>query len=96
MMMNTLSNLNTNAGRTFAIEVVGSPVQAALRTSAYTMKVAYANLSQTIHSIGKRGGKIVSVHLLNPPITPITAATTASDNSETGELRRHSSKSKKR
>jgi CpcD/allophycocyanin linker domain len=62
MTMNTVFNLS-DAGRTFAIDIAGSPNQAMLRSSAYTVKVAYSALSQTIHSIGKRGGKVVNVRM---------------------------------
>ena len=64
MPMTTVSNLNGERGRTFAIEVTGRPNQAKLRTSAYTVKVPYSSLSQTIHSIGQRGGKVVNVTML--------------------------------
>ena len=39
-----------------------------MRTSAYTVKVPYSSLSQTIHSIGKRGGKVVNVRMLSTPM----------------------------
>ena len=64
MAMNTVSNLS-DAGRTFAIDVTGSPNQAMMRSSAYTVKVPYSSLAQTIHSIGKRGGKVVNVRMLS-------------------------------
>ena len=62
--MTTVSNLSGEAGRTFAIEVTGSPHQARLRQGAYTVRVPYSSLSQTIHSIGQRGGKVVNVTML--------------------------------
>jgi phycocyanin-associated, rod len=64
MPMTTVSSLSGDAGRTFAIDITGSPNQAMLRTSAYTVKVPYSALSQTIHSIGQRGGKVVKVTML--------------------------------
>ncbi len=64
MAMNTVSNLS-DAGRTFAIDVAGSPNQAMMRTSVYTLKVPFSSLSQTIHSIGTRGGKVVNVRMLS-------------------------------
>jgi hypothetical protein len=67
MTMNTVFNLS-DAGRTFAIDIAGSPNQAMLRSSAYTVKVSYSALSQTIHSIGKRGGKVVNVRMLSAPM----------------------------
>jgi hypothetical protein len=68
MAMNTVFNLSGGAGRTFAIDVAGSPSQAMVRTSAYTVKVSYSSLSKTIHSIGKRGGKVLNVRLLSAPM----------------------------
>ena len=64
MSMTTVSNLSGEAGRTFAIEVTGSPHQAMLRNGAYTVRVPYSSLSHTIHSIGQRGGKVVNVTML--------------------------------
>ncbi len=64
MSMTTVSNLSGEAGRTFAIEVTGRPNQARLRNGAYTVRVPYSSLSQTIHSIGQRGGKVVNVTML--------------------------------
>jgi phycocyanin-associated, rod len=71
MPMTTVSNLSGERGRTFAIEVTGSPNQAKLRTSAYTIKVPYSSLSQTIHSIGQRGGKVVNVTMLTTPFSEL-------------------------
>jgi hypothetical protein len=103
--MNTVFNLSGDAGRTFAIDIAGSPHQAMLRSSAYTIKVAYSSLAQTIHSIGKRGGKVVNVRMLSTPMPSVahqpvaveaapSPATEADSNSP--ESRRASSKSKKR
>jgi phycocyanin-associated, rod len=71
MPMTTVSNLSGERGRTFAIEVTGRPNQAKLRTSAYTVKVPYSSLSQTIHSIGQRGGKVVNVTMLTTSFTEL-------------------------
>jgi phycocyanin-associated, rod len=68
MMMNTAFNLSGDTDRTFAIDISVSPHQAMVRTSAYTVKVPYSSLSQTIHSIGKRGGKVVNVRMLSVPM----------------------------
>jgi phycocyanin-associated, rod len=65
MTMNTVFNLSGDAGRKCAIDVAGSPNQAMMRSSAYTVKVPYSSLAQTIHSIGKRGGKVVNVRMLS-------------------------------
>jgi phycocyanin-associated, rod len=82
MTMNTAFNLSGNNGRSFAIDIAGSPDQAMLRSSAYTVKVAYSSLSQTIHSIGKRGGKVVNVRMLSAPMPgveniPVASGTVA-------------------
>ena len=66
--MNTVFNLSGDAGRKCAIDIAGSPHQAMMRTSAYTVKVPYSSLAQTIHSIGKRGGKVVNVRMLSTPM----------------------------
>ena len=73
MPMTTVSNLSGERGRTFAIEVAGSPDQAMLRTSAYTVKVPYSSLSKTIHSIGQRGGKVVNVTMLTTSFSQLEA-----------------------
>ena len=65
MIPTNISNLSEDAGRTFEIEVTGSPHQARLRTSSYKVKVPYSALSTTISSIGQRGGKIVNVKMLS-------------------------------
>ena len=66
--MNTVFNLSGDAGRKCAIDIAGSPNQAMMRTSAYTVKVPYSSLAHTIHSIGKRGGKVVNVRMLSTPM----------------------------
>jgi CpcD/allophycocyanin linker domain len=73
MSMTTVSNLNGDGGRTFAIEVIGSPHQARLRTSAYTVRVPYSSLAKTIHSIGQRGGKVVDVKMLTTQLNDLVA-----------------------
>jgi hypothetical protein len=106
--MNTVFNLSGDLGRVFAIDIAGSPHQAMLRSSAYTIKVAYSSLAQTIHSIGKRGGKVVNVRMLSTPMPsvanlPVVEAVEAAPSPATKaastpqpESRRASSKSKKR
>jgi CpcD/allophycocyanin linker domain len=104
--MNTVFNLSGDPGRVFAIDVAGSPHQAMLRSSAYTIKVAYSSLAQTIHSIGKRGGKVVNVRAISTPMPsvanlPIAVVATPQPETQTDstlppESRRASSKSKKR
>ena len=105
--MNTVFNLSGDLGRVFAIDIAGSPHQAMLRSSAYTIKVAYSSLAQTIHSIGKRGGKVVNVRMLSTPMPnvamPVVEAVeaapspvTKADSTPQPESRRSSSKSKKR
>jgi hypothetical protein len=64
MPMTTVSNLSGESGRTFEIEVIGSPLQARLRTSGYKVLVPFSSLSQTIRSIGQRGGKVAKVTML--------------------------------
>ena len=66
--MNTVFNLSGDAGRKCAIDIAGSPNQAMMRTSAYTVKVPYSSLAHTIHSIGKRGGKVINVRMLSTPM----------------------------
>jgi|GEM_PF-6776603 len=70
-MMNTAFNLSEDNNRMFAIEIAGSPHQTMLRSGAYTVKVAYSSLSKTLQSIGKRGGKVVSVRMLSTPIPSV-------------------------
>ena len=110
--MNTVFNLSGDTGRIFAIDIVGSPDQAMLRSSAYTVKVAYSSLSQTLQSIGKRGGKVINVRLLSTPmsivdhrpvpeqvVVPVEVApqpTTQKVSKQPPESRRPPSKSKKR
>jgi hypothetical protein len=71
MPITTVSNLSDNNGRLFAIEVIGGTHQAGLRTSAYTLRVAYSSLAKTIHSIGQRGGKVVNVKVLTTPFSDL-------------------------
>jgi phycocyanin-associated, rod len=68
MTMNTVFNLSGDAGRKCAIDIAGSPNQAMMRSSAYTVKVPYSSLAKTIHSIGKRGGKVLNVRMLSAPM----------------------------
>jgi CpcD/allophycocyanin linker domain len=74
MILTNISNLSEDAGRTFEIEVTGSPHQARLRTSGYKVKVPYSALSTTISSIGQRGGKIVSVKMLSLTAAEVVAS----------------------
>ena len=71
MSMTTVSNLNGEGGRTFAIDVRGNPQQAGQRAAAYTIKVPYSSLAQTIHSIGQRGGKVIDVKLLTAQLSDL-------------------------
>ncbi len=98
MTMNTAFNLSGNNGRSFAIDIAGSPDQAMLRSSSYTVKVAYSSLSQTIHSIGKRGGKVVNVRMLSAPMPGIenipvasgtVMATSATNQQQTKSINDH-------
>jgi CpcD/allophycocyanin linker domain len=107
-MMNTTINLSGNTERIFAIDIAGSPHQAMLRSSAYTVKVAYSSLSKTLQSIGKRGGKVVNVRMLSTPMPsieniPVAVAETSVEAPSAAKIstpkvasRRSSSKSKKR
>jgi phycocyanin-associated, rod len=74
MIPTNISNLSEDAGRTFEIEVTGSPHQARLRTSGYKVRVPYSALSTTINSIGQRGGKIVSVKKLSLFATEVASS----------------------
>lgn len=65
MTTTTVSNLSGNADRSVEIEVMGSHYQQLLRNSNYKLKVPYSSLSQTIRSIGQRGGKILNVKVLS-------------------------------
>jgi phycocyanin-associated, rod len=76
--MNTVFNLSGDAGRKCAIDIAGSPHQSMMRTSAYTVKVPYSSLAQTIHSIGKRGGKVVNVRMLSTPMPGVEDISVAS------------------
>jgi phycocyanin-associated, rod len=109
MTMNTVFNLSSDTDRTFAIDIAVSPHQAMVRSSAYTVKVPYSALSQTIHSIGKRGGKVVNVRMLSTPMpgienipvaagvkTVAPAQPTETAAQPKGESNRPQSKSKKR
>jgi hypothetical protein len=51
--------------RLVLVEVTGLYRQDMLRTGTYRTKVPYYRLSQTIQSINRRGGKIVSVTVLS-------------------------------
>jgi CpcD/allophycocyanin linker domain len=69
MPMTTVSNLSGERDRTFEIEVSGSPHQARLRTSGYKVLVPFSSLSQTIRSIGQRGGKVAKVTMLTNSVS---------------------------
>ena len=68
MIGNNIFNLSNDSERKFAIDVAASPHQAMVRSSVYTVKVSYSCLSKTIHSIGRRGGKVLSVRMLSTPL----------------------------
>jgi hypothetical protein len=85
MSMTTVSNLNGDGGRTFAIDVQGTPQQAGLRAGAYTIKVPYSSLAQTIHSIGQRGGKVIDVKLLTAQLSDLGNIQIATGNLDTFE-----------
>jgi phycocyanin-associated, rod len=82
MILTNISNLSEDAGRTFEIEVTGSPHQARLRTSNYKVKVPYSALSTTISSIGQRGGKIVNVKMLSLNSTHTTEVVSSPERHE--------------
>jgi CpcD/allophycocyanin linker domain len=78
MPITTASNLSGERDRTFEIEVIGSPHQARLRTSGYKVLVPFSSLSQTIHSIGQRGGKVAKVTMLTTSLSDFDNIPTAS------------------
>jgi CpcD/allophycocyanin linker domain len=78
MPMTTVSNLSGECGRTFEIEVIGSPHQARLRTSGYKVLVPFSSLSQTIRSISQRGGKVAKVTMLTNSLGDFDNVPTAS------------------
>jgi phycocyanin-associated, rod len=111
MTMNNVFNLSGDASRIFAIDIAGSPNQAMMRSSAYTVKVPYSSLAQTIHSIGKRGGKVIDVRMLSvstpgvenlpkasavAPVKAVAPQPTKAAENPKGESQRPPSKSKKR
>jgi CpcD/allophycocyanin linker domain len=80
MTITTVSNSSVDANRMFAIEVKSGSHQTIQRSSTYTLKVAYSSLAKTIQSIGKRGGKVVNVTMLNHSfshVEPVAAVSPA-------------------
>jgi phycocyanin-associated, rod len=79
MTTTTVSNLTSNADRTVEIEVMGNHHQPMLRSSNYKLKIPYSSLSQTIRSIGQRGGKILSVKVLSNLMSTAALGTQIAD-----------------
>ena len=61
--------------RTVTIEVTGVAQQSVMKTSNYTVRVPYAQMSQTMQSINRQGGKVASVQLMgNDPVVANNAS----------------------
>lgn len=66
--------------RTVTIGVTGMRQQSILKTSDYQVRVAYSQMSQTLQSINRQGGKVAFVQLMdNPPATSSSADADAPD-----------------
>ena len=56
--------------RPVTIGVTGMRQQSVLKTSDYQVRVPYSQMSQTLQSINRQGGKVAFVQLMgNPPAT---------------------------
>ena len=69
--MNVLGSTGVSdyQNRTVTIEVTGVAQQAVMKTSNYTVRVPYSQMSQTMQSINRQGGKVASIQLMgNEPV----------------------------
>ncbi len=69
--MNTLGSagISDYQTRTVTIEVAGVRQQSVLKTSSYTVRVPYSQMSQAMQTINRQGGKVASIQLMgNPPV----------------------------
>lgn len=65
------NGVNGYANRIFAIEITGVCRQDIAKTSNYSVKVPYSQMSQAIQNVSRMGGKVANVTLIsssdNPP-----------------------------
>ena len=105
--MNVLgtSGVSDYQNRTITIEVTGLAQQSVMKTSNYTVRVPYSQMSQTMQSINRQGGKVASVQLMgnDPVVAGSSGASDVQSNSEgesdadaEGEPQRKSSRRKRR
>ncbi|MGD1896418.1 MAG: phycobilisome linker polypeptide [Phormidesmis sp.] len=71
--MNVLGSagISDYQNRTVTIEVSGIAQQSVLKTSNYTVRVPYSQMSQAMQSINRQGGKVASIQLMGN--TPVVA-----------------------
>ncbi len=64
--MNTLGStgISEYQNRTVTIEVSGIRQQSVMKTSCYQTRVPYSQLSQTLQTINRQGGKVESVQFM--------------------------------
>ena len=65
MATNGSTGVNNYEDRTFAIEITGVCCQDVTRTSNYSVKVPYNQMSQAIQSVSRMGGKVANVTLIS-------------------------------
>jgi phycocyanin-associated, rod len=69
--MNTLgsSGISDYQSRTVTIEVTGVCQQSVLKKGFYKIKVPYSQMTQTMQTINRQGGKVASIQLMgNEPV----------------------------
>ena len=74
--MTTLGStgLSDYQNRPVTIGVTGMRQQSVLKTSDYQVRVPYSQMSQTLQSINRQGGKVAFVQLMgNPPVASSNA-----------------------
>lgn len=78
------AGLSDYQSRPVTIGVTGMRQQSVLKTSDYQVRVPYSQMSQTLQSISRQGGKVAFVHLMgNPPVTSSSADANADAQAET-------------
>ena len=69
------NSVSDRASQTVVFTVEGVCQQDVSKTSNYTVKVPFSQMNAAYRSIGRSGGKIVSVQVGNPTVQAATAAT---------------------
>ncbi len=87
------TGVSNYTNRTVVIEITGVCRQDIARTSNYSVKVPYSQMSQTIQSVSRMGGKVANITLI-PSLDHLPTATASAPQPKKATRSKRSKRSK--